>query len=139
MALSSSEAGPLEPQRGLDVLVTGGAGFIGSHVVDSLLASGHRPRIFDLVRSPYHLASTVPAVRGDVRDLARVRRAMRGCEAVIHLAAAADVAEVAGRPAEAEERNARGTLNVLEAARRAGVTRVVYASTIWVYSDTDAE
>ena len=62
---------------------------------------------------------------------------MRGCDVVVHLAAAADVDARGGRPTEAEERNARGTLNVLEAARRAGVGRVVYASTIWVYSDTE--
>jgi UDP-glucose 4-epimerase len=123
---------------GLDVLVTGGAGFIGSHVVDRLLAAGHRPRIFDLRRSAYH-DSCVPAVRGDVGDLAGVCRAVRGCDAVIHLAAAADVARVEAAPAEAEEHNGRGTLHVLEAARRAGIERVVYASTIWVYSDTEHE
>ena len=115
--------------------MTGGAGFIGSHVVDRLLSAGHRPRIFDLRESAYH-GSDVPSVRGDVRDLDALQRAMRGCDAVIHLAAAADVAQVEAAPAEAEERNARGTLNVLEAARRSGVGRVVYASTIWVYSDT---
>jgi UDP-glucose 4-epimerase len=124
--------------RGLDVLVTGGAGFIGSHVVDRLLSAGHRPRIFDLRDSAYH-GSDVPSVRGDVRDLEALQRAMRGCDAVIHLAAAADVAQVETAPAEAEERNARGTLHVLEAARRCGVGRVVYASTIWVYSDTAGE
>jgi UDP-glucose 4-epimerase len=121
---------------GLDVLVTGGAGFIGSHVVDRLNAAGQRPRIFDLRRSPHHPRGAVPEVRGDLADLARLTRSMRGCDAVVHLAAAADVARVRDAPTEAEERNARGTLNVLEAARRAGVRRVVYASTIWVYSDS---
>jgi UDP-glucose 4-epimerase len=124
-------------KRRLDVLVTGGAGFIGSHVVDRLLTAGHRPRIFDLRRSAHHPRSAVPAVRGDVADLDRVCRSMHGCDVVIHLAAAADVAHVESAPTDAEERNARGTLNVLEAARRAGVPRVVYASTIWVYSDTE--
>ena len=133
MALSGSEASG--GARSLEVLVTGGAGFIGSHVVDRLRSAGHRPRIFDLRRSRYH-GSDVPSVRGDVRDLDALQRAMRGCAVVVHLAAAADVAQVEAAPAEAEERNARGTLNVLEAARRAGVGRVVYASTIWVYSDT---
>ena len=124
--------------QALDVLVTGGAGFIGSHVVDRLLAAGHRPQIFDLRRSPYHDRASVPAVRGDVGDLARLCRAMQGCNIVVHLAAAADVARVEAAPRKAEERNARGTLNVLEAARRVGVARVIYASTIWVYSDTEA-
>src|SRR4051794_367559 len=125
--------------NGCDVLVTGGSGFIGSHVVDRLLATGHRPRIYDLRRSPHHAPEDVPLVRGDLRDLARLERAMRDCDAVIHLAAAADVGCVEKAPVEAEEQNARGTLHVLEAARRAGVGRVVYASTIWVYSDTEGD
>jgi UDP-glucose 4-epimerase len=129
---------PEEPADSLHVLVTGGAGFIGSHVVDRLLAAGHRPRIFDLRRSPFHPPREVPAVRGDVCDRERLCRVMRDCDAVIHLAASADVAEVQATPAEAEERNARGTFNVLEAARLTGVRRVVYASTVWVYSDTQA-
>ncbi len=123
----------------LNVLVTGGSGFIGSHVVDRLLADGHRPRIYDLRRSPHHARDEVPVVRGDLRDLHRLERAMRGCDAVIHLAASADVGQVEAEPVVAEERNARGTLHVLEAARRAEVKRVVYASTIWVYSDTEGD
>jgi UDP-glucose 4-epimerase len=120
----------------LDVLVTGGSGFIGSHVVDRLLAAGHRPRIFDIRRSPHH--PDVPATTADLADLERLCRAMEGCDAVVHLAAAADVGEVQAKPVDAEARNARGTVHVLEAARRTGVGRVVYASTIWVYSDTPA-
>src|SRR5690242_10848894 len=120
----------------LAVLVTGGAGFIGSHVVDRLIAAGHRPRIFDARRSPHH--PDVPATVGDLRDLGKLRKAMEGCDAVLHLAAAADVNEVEAEPVDAEARNARGTVHVLEAARQAAVSRVVYASTIWVYSDTPA-
>jgi UDP-glucose 4-epimerase len=123
----------------LDVLVTGGAGFIGSHVVDRLSAAGHRPRIFDLRRSPWHAPGRVDTRLGDLADLAALQRAMAGCHAVMHLAAAADVDAVRDDPLEAERRNARGTLNVLEAARRTGVGRVVYASTVWVYSDTPAD
>jgi UDP-glucose 4-epimerase len=134
--ISETAAGPPEA---LDVLVTGGSGFIGSHVVDRLLATGHRPRIFDLHRSPHHPPSTVPLVRGDLGDLRRLRKAMRGCDAVIHLAAAADVGLVEAAPVAAEEHNSRGTLHVLEAARREEVGRVVYASTIWVYSDTEGD
>jgi UDP-glucose 4-epimerase len=119
------------------ILVTGGSGFIGSHVVDSLLAAGRTPRIYDLRASAYH--ADVPTVLGDLCELERLCDAMDGCDAVIHLAAAADVNEVLADPVEAERRNARGTLQVLEAARRAGVRRVVYASTIWTYSDTPAE
>jgi UDP-glucose 4-epimerase len=119
------------------VLVTGGSGFIGSHVVDRLLAARDQPRIYDLRPSPWH--PDVDAVLGDLSELERLSEAMAGCEAVIHLAAAADVNEVLADPVEAERRNARGTLQVLEAARRTGVSRVVYASTIWTYSDTPAE
>jgi UDP-glucose 4-epimerase len=115
------------------VLVTGGAGFIGSHVIDRLLAAGMAPRIFDVRQSEHHATDEVDTVLGDLLDRGALQAAMKGCDAVVHLAAAADVDDVALRPAEAEAVNARGTLNVLEAARGAGVARVVYASTIWVY------
>jgi UDP-glucose 4-epimerase len=117
------------------VLVTGGAGFIGSHVVDKLRAAGHEPRIFDLRRSPHHASGQVDTYIGDLLDVDDLRAAMRDCDAVAHLAASADVGIVADEPVEAEALNSRGTLNVLEAARQAGVDRVVYASTIWIYSD----
>jgi len=65
-----------------------------------------------------------------------LERAMEGCSAVCHLAAAADVGEVHAQPAWATELNGMGTLNVLEAARQTGVRRVIYASTVWVYSDS---
>jgi UDP-glucose 4-epimerase len=117
------------------VLVTGGAGFIGSHVVDKLRAAGHQPRIFDLRPSPHHAPEEIDTYIGDLLDGEDLRDAMRDCDAVAHLAASADVGIVADEPVEAEALNSRGTLNVLEAARQAGVDRVVYASTIWVYSD----
>jgi UDP-glucose 4-epimerase len=117
------------------VLVTGGAGFIGSHVVDRLLAAGMTPRIFDLRESAYHAPDEVETVVGDLLDRDALERALEGCDAVAHLAAAADVDDVARCPVEAEAVNSRGTLNVLEAVRRVGVGRVVYASTIWVYGN----
>jgi UDP-glucose 4-epimerase len=119
------------------VLVTGGCGFIGSHVVDKLAVAGYEPRILDTRPSPWH--DDVDTVIGDIRHLDDVRRAMRGCHAICHLAAAADVGEVHAHPAWATELNSMGTLNVLEAAREAEITRVVYASTVWVYSDVEAE
>jgi UDP-glucose 4-epimerase len=114
-------------------LVTGGAGFIGSHVVDSLIAEGIEPLIFDQRRSPHH--PRLPARVGELADRKALAAAMAGCDAVVHLAAMADADRVAEAPVEAEESNSRGTLNVLEAAQQAGVKRVIYASTIWVYSD----
>ena len=119
------------------VLVTGGAGFIGSHVVDRLLAHGHEPRIYDLVPSPYHRTDEVDQVSGDVVDEQSLRGAIRDCDAVIHLAAVSDVNEVLRRPRLAETVNAGGTRAVLEAARLEDVSRFVYASTVWVYGDTN--
>lgn len=121
------------------VLVTGGAGFIGSHVVDRLAAAGYRPRILDARRSPWPEHADVETVIGDVRRLDDVREAARGCAAICHLAAAADVSDVLARPAWSTELNSLGTLNVLEAARELETPRVVYASTVWVYSDVEAD
>jgi UDP-glucose 4-epimerase len=117
------------------VLVTGGGGFIGSHVVDRLRDRGMTPRIFDLSASPYHSPLEVETFTGSITDPANLDLAMRDCDAVIHLAAVADVGHVLADPVLAEEVNTRGTLNVLEAAAGAKVGRVVYGSTTWVYSD----
>src|SRR4051794_20788441 len=116
----------------MKLLVTGGSGFIGSHVVDVLAERGHEPVIFDRIRSPH---GSYPTVVGDATDCASLEHAMKGCDAVVHLAAMADVNDVQADPEGAERANARATLAVLEAARRAGVGRVVYGSTIWAYSD----
>ncbi|HEY5188122.1 MAG TPA: NAD-dependent epimerase/dehydratase family protein, partial [Solirubrobacteraceae bacterium] len=121
------------------VLVTGGSGFIGSHVVDKLRARGHEPVIYDLRPSPWHEAGSVDTVLGSITDREALERALHSCDAVAHLAAMADVNDVHAEPEDAERVNARGTVAVLEAARRAGVKRIVYASTIWVYSDCEPE
>ena len=117
------------------VLVTGGSGFIGSHVVDKLAEAGIEPRIFDLRHSPHHADGEVDTVIGDLFDHDALCAAMEDCEAVVHLAASADVGIVAEQPVDAERTNARGTLAVLEAARATG-THVVYGSTIWVYGES---
>ncbi len=121
------------------VLVTGGSGFIGSHVVDKLRLRGHEPVIYDLRPSPWHERGTVDTVLGSITDREALERALHSCDAVAHLAAVADVNDVHAEPEDAERVNARGTVAVLEAARRAGVKRIVYASTIWVYSDCKDE
>ena len=121
----------------MKVLVTGGSGFIGSHVVDQLAEAGHKPVIYDRRPSPFR--DDIQTELGELSDLTRLELAMSGCDAVMHLAAAADVNEVAKMPIESEAANARGTINVLEAARGAGVKRVVYASTIWVYTGESGE
>src|SRR6201987_329328 len=123
------------------VLVTGGSGFIGSHVVDKLRARGHEPVIYDLRPSPWHVdpAHPVETVLGSITDREGLERALHSCDAVAHLAAGADVNDVHAEPEDAERVNARGTVAVLEAARRAGVKRIVYASTISGYSDCEGE
>jgi UDP-glucose 4-epimerase len=121
------------------VLVTGGSGFIGSHVVDKLRARGYEPVIYDLRPSPWHPPGSVDTVLGSITDREALERALHSCDAVAHLAAVADVNDVHAEPEDAERVNARGTVTVLEAARRAEVKRIVYASTIWVYSDCEGE
>jgi UDP-glucose 4-epimerase len=121
------------------VLVTGGSGFIGSHVVDKLVAHGHEAVIYDLRPSPWHDAGSVDTVLGSITDREALERALHSCDAVAHLAAVADVNDVHRSPEDAERVNARGSVAVLEACRRAGVKRIVYASTIWVYSDCEPE
>jgi UDP-glucose 4-epimerase len=119
----------------MKILVTGGSGFIGSHVLDVLMARGHEPVNFDRVPSPHHARGSLRTVIGDATDSDVLAAAMKGCDAVIHLAAMADVNDVQADPEGAERLNGRATLAVLEAARQAEVGRVVYGSTIWVYSD----
>src|SRR5947209_2681330 len=110
--------------------VTGGAGFIGSHVVDRLVDAGHDVVVLD-ARHPHRIE--VGFRRSDITDLASMQRGVRGCDVVFHLAAVADVNDGFRRPAEAVAVNVTGTANVWEAARRCGVGRVVLASTVWVY------
>jgi UDP-glucose 4-epimerase len=129
--------------RSLRVLVTGGAGFIGSHVVDRLLAAGHTPVIYDRRPSPWHrdLDAPVETVLGELTDRSALQAALEESriDAVAHLAAVADVNDVHADPETAELVNSHGTAAVLEACRLAGVQRVLYASTIWVYSDCEPE
>jgi UDP-glucose 4-epimerase len=117
------------------VLVTGGSGFIGSHVIDRLEASGHEPRLFDLVPSPYRRPGSLDTVIGDLRSPEDVRGAVDGCDAVVHLAAVADVDLVAKDPTRTDRVNVLGTQTLLEAVRELGTPRFVFASTVWVYGD----
>ena len=120
------------------VLVTGGAGFIGSNLVERLAACDLSVRVLDNfssgVRSnlaPCH--DDVDVLEGDVRDPDVVARAVEGREVVFHLAAVNSVQRSFEAPGATLETNARGTLEVLRAARRAGVRRLVYASSSSVY------
>ena len=122
------------------VLITGGAGFIGSHLTDALLAKGHSVRVLDDLstgkRSNLPLDNPkVELIVGDVADAALVARAMEGCSAVAHLAAVASVQASVDDPVKTHQSNFIGTLNVCEAMRLAGVNRVVYASSAAVYGN----
>ena len=115
-------------------MVTGGSGFIGSHVVDKLRERGVQVRLLDIV---HPCREDVEHYDVSLLDFDRLRPAMSGVDVVFHLGAVADVKDVAEYPHYAESINTRGTINVLEAARRVGVGRVIYGSTTWVYSDTE--
>ena len=125
------------------VLVTGGAGFIGSHLVEHLLRRDTGVRILDNFFSgseanlPFADAfgTRLEIVRGDVRDLATVERAARGVTVIFHQAAMRSVPLSVHDPLGANDNNVTGTLHVFEAARRAGIRRVVYASSSSVYGD----
>jgi UDP-glucose 4-epimerase len=114
-------------------LVTGGSGFIGSHVVDRLKAHGVDVRVFDMVYPRFR--QDIEYYHGSVMDLQALQMAVMDVDAIFHLAAIADVKDVYNDPHYAESINVRGTVNVLEAARRGRIGRVIYGSTTWVYSD----
>jgi UDP-glucose 4-epimerase len=119
-------------------LVTGGAGFIGSHLVEALVARGHGVRVLDDLSTGLrsNLAGLDPApelIHGDVSDPATVARAVKGVEVIYHLAALASVQKSIDDPAATHRVCATGTLAVLDAARRAGVRRVVYAASSSAY------
>ncbi|UCB56963.1 MAG: NAD-dependent epimerase/dehydratase family protein [Candidatus Omnitrophota bacterium] len=120
----------------MKVLVTGGSGFIGSHVVDKLKDKGVDVRVFDAMPT---FRKDIEYYQGSLLDMDALGFAMNGVDAVMHLAAIADVKDVFNRPHYAESINVRGTINVLEAARAAKLRRVVYGSTTWVYSEAEGD
>jgi UDP-glucose 4-epimerase len=120
------------------VLVTGGAGFIGSHIVDRLLARGADVRVLDNFSTGRRenlagLGADIDVVEGDIRSFERVHNAVRGCDAVFHEAALPSVPRSIADPLTSHATNATGTLNVLLAARDEGVRRTVLASSSSVY------
>jgi len=125
------------------VLVTGGAGFIGSHLVDALVARGEEVVVLDDLSTGRreNLAAAGDKARlivGSVTDPAAVRAAIAGCALVYHQAAVASVQRTVEAPVETQRVNLGGTLNVLEASRAEGVRRVVFAGSAAVYGDSDA-
>lgn len=125
----------------MQALVTGGAGFIGSHLVDALLAAGARVRVLDDLSSGHadNLAQAAAAelTVGSVCDFETVQRLVAGCDVVFHQAAIASVPRSVADPRGSHAVNVGGTVNVLEAARHAGVRRVVLAGSAAVYGTRD--
>lgn len=121
-------------------LVTGGAGFIGSHLAEALTVRGWKVRVLDdlstgQVENLSHLSPAPEFIRGSVTDSAAVEDAVAGCEVVFHLAALASVAKSVEDPLSSHAACATGALNVLHTARKAGVRRVVYAGSASAYGN----
>jgi nucleoside-diphosphate-sugar epimerase len=120
------------------VLVTGGGGFIGSHLAERLCHEGHRVRVLDSFATGARenlvsFTDEIELVEGDIRSYQRVHECVRGCELVFHEAALPSVPRSVQDPLTSHESNATGTLNVLLAARDEGVRRVIFASSSSVY------
>ena len=123
-------------------LVTGGAGFIGSHIVDALVKSGDNVCVLDDLSSGKRenlegAADKIKFIEGDIRDKVIVTKAMHGIDHVLHQAALRSVPKSLGNPKLYNDVNINGTLNILEAAKEAKVKRVVCASSSSVYGETD--
>jgi UDP-glucose 4-epimerase len=121
-------------------LVTGGAGFIGSHIAQALVARGDRVRVLDNLCTGHranltHLGTRVDFVEGDVTDEAAVASAVRGVDCVFHEAALASVPRSVETPLDTNAACVTGTLTVLDQARKAGVRRLVYAASSSAYGD----
>jgi UDP-glucose 4-epimerase len=124
-------------------LVTGGAGFIGSHIATALVERGDEVRVFDNLSSGSrmnlaHLGSNAELVEGDVLDAAAVARAVEGVGVIFHEAALASVPRSVEKPLDTHAVCVTGTLHILEAARKAGVRRLVFAGSSSVYGNQPA-
>jgi len=122
-------------------LVTGGAGFIGSNIVETLVKRKQKVVVLDDLSTgkaanlkPF--GKRIRFIKGNIRNLRTVKRAMRGVDYVLHVAALRAVLRSVDDPSESNDVNVNGTLNVLMAAREAKVKRVVFSSSSSVYGDT---
>ena len=118
------------------VFVTGGAGFIGSYVCETLLHYGAEVVAFDDFSSGHTRIDGATIIEGDIRNFDAVRSAMSGCTHIAHLAALASVPASIANPSLSEAINLQGTLNVIEAAHQVGIKRIVFSSTAAIYGDS---
>ena len=120
------------------VLITGGAGFIGSHLVDALLASGREVVVYDdlSMGTKDRVSAGAVFVEGDVRDGDRLATALSGVDSVCHLAARVSIRSSVDQFVEDADINVLGTLSVLRACAKASVSRLVFASSMGVYADS---
>lgn len=118
----------------MKVLVTGGSGFLGSHVADELSDNGHKVTVFDKFESPY-IRPDQEMLIGDILDQETLNSAIIGNDIIYHFAGISDIAEAAESPRMSIESNVMGTLNILEASRSVGIKRLIFASSIYVYSN----
>ncbi|MBU2621039.1 MAG: SDR family oxidoreductase [Pseudomonadota bacterium] len=121
-------------------MITGGCGFIGSHLAEALVSGGNRVRIYDNLSSGYEknissIRNKAELIKADIRDLSAITSAMSGVDYVFHGAALVSVFDSVKRPRDNHDINITGTLNVLTAARDKGVKRVVFASSAAVYGN----
>lgn len=119
----------------MKILVTGGSGFLGSHVADALTEAGHEVTIFDVRPSPY-LRSGQKMSIGNILDQSALERTVDGYDVVYHFAGIADIDECTCKPVDAVKYNILGTVNLLEASRLAKIKRFVFGSSAYVYSDS---
>lgn len=119
----------------MKAIVFGGSGFVGSHVADALTEAGHEATVFDRRPSPY-LRPDQLYIEGDITDLEAVRAAVNGQSAVYNFAGIADIDDARARPAETVTVNILGNVNLLEACREARPDRYVFASSIYVSSES---
>jgi UDP-glucose 4-epimerase len=127
-------------EAGVRVLITGGAGFIGSHIAETLVNKGHEVRIVDNlstgnIQNLHGFADKVEFFRGDIRNQALLSKLATGCDLIYHQAAVVSVPYSVDYPQETHDVNIQGTLNVLLAARERGVKRVVFACSAAVYGE----
>ncbi len=121
----------------MKVLVTGGSGFVGSHLVDELVKANHEVIVFDEKPSNFLTDGSV-FIEGNITDQDTVFSAAEGCDFIYHFAAIADIEKATAEPIITFQINVMGTLNILEAARLHKVGRVIFASSIYVYSKQGA-